>query len=180
MRLKEKYNKEVLPVLVKNLGLKNKMQAPRLEKAVINVGLNANKIKESDYSEAVKNTLRKISGQNPVERKAKKSISAFKIRKGQVVGMSVTLRGARMYDFIDKIINVTLARVRDFRGISPKSFDGRGNYSVGFREQIAFPEVRPEDADKLHGLEIVISTTAKDNKEGKELLTLLGFPFAKK
>jgi len=137
-------------------------------------------MKETDYTEVIKNTLRKISGQEPVERKAKKSISAFKIRAGQVVGVSVTMRGTRMYHFVDKFINITLARVRDFRGIPTKSFDGKGNYSLGMREQIAFPEVRPEDSDKLHGLEIVITTTAKDDKGGRELLTLLGFPFKKK
>lgn len=179
MRLKEKYNKEIAPALKENLKLKNKMQSPRLEKVTINVGINANRQKDGDYLEAVKNTLRRVSGQEPVLRKAKQSISAFKIRKGQTVGMSVTLRGKRMYDFIDKLVNITFPRVRDFRGLSPKSFDGHGNYSVGFREQIAFPEVRPEDSDKLHGLEVVISTTAKTNDEGKELLKLIGFPFKK-
>lgn len=179
MTLKEKYNQEIVPKLMKELGLKNKMQAPRIAKVAINIGLNSNRLKESDYMEAAKNTLQKITGQKPVERKAKKSISSFKIRKGQVVGVSVTLHGARMFDFISKLINIVLPRVRDFRGLPPASFDGHGNYTIGFREQIAFPEIRPEDSDKLHGLEVAIATTAENDKEGRALLTLMGLPFKK-
>lgn len=179
MNFKKKYNQEIIPKLMKELGLKNKMQAPRIAKVAINIGLNSNRLKESDYLEAAKNTLQKITGQKPVERKAKKSISSFKIRKGQVVGVSVTLHGERMFDFVSKLINIVLPRARDFRGLSPASFDGHGNYTIGFREQIAFPEIRPEDSDKLHGLEVAIATTAENDKEGRALLTLMGFPFRK-
>ena len=178
MRLKELYNSKVVPELMKKYGYKNIMQVPRLEKVVLNVGISS-KQKETNLKEVVENTLVKISGQKPVPRKAKKSISSFKIREGNIVGMSVTLRGARMYDFVDKFINVTLPRVRDFRGLSTKSFDGSGNYSIGFREQVAFPEINPADADKLHGLEIVFVMTTKIDSEAKDLLGLLGFPFKK-
>ena len=178
MRLKEKYNKIAVPELMKEYGYRNVMQAPHLEKVVLNVGINS-KLKDSEIKEVIENTLTKISGQKPVPRKAKKSISSFKIRAGNIVGMSVTLRKKRMYDFVDKFVNITLPRVRDFRGLSVKSFDGNGNYSIGFREQVAFPEIKPQDADKLHGLEIVFVTTAKTDEEAKGLLTLLGFPFKK-
>lgn len=178
MALKEKYNKEVVPQLIKELGLKNRMQAPRLVKIVLNVGISS-KFKDTNILEAAANTLRKITGQKPVEKKAKKSISAFKIRGGQIVGLAVTLRQGKMYDFADKFINITLPRMRDFRGLNPKSFDGNGNYSIGFREQIAFPEITPADAERLHGLEVVFVTTAKTNEEAKKLLELIGFPFKK-
>jgi len=178
MSLKEKYNKEIVPALMKMFGYKNKMQAPKLTKVAINVGINS-KSKDAGTAEVIENTLRKISGQKPVERAAKKSISSFKIRQGMVVGMSVTLRGKRMYDFVSRFINATLPRVKDFRGISSKSFDGHGNYSIGLREQIAFSELKPQDIDKLHGLEIVFATTAKTDKEAKSLLELMGFPFQK-
>lgn len=178
MALKEKYNKEVVPKLIKELGLTNRMQAPRLVKIVLNVGISS-KFKDTNMLESATNTLRKITGQKPVERKAKKSISAFKIREGQIVGLAVTLRKGKMYDFADRFINIALPRVRDFRGLNPKSFDGKGNYSIGFREQIAFPEITPADAERLHGLETVFVTTAKTDKEALALLTLMGFPFQK-
>ena len=178
MKLKELYNSKAIAGLMKRNGYKNRMQSPRLVKVVLNVGISS-KFKDTNVLEMATNTLKKITGQKPVERKAKKSISAFKIRGGQIVGLSVTLRKNKMYDFTDKFINVTLPRVRDFRGLNPKSFDGRGNYSVGFKEQIAFPEITPTDAEKLHGLEIVFVTTAKTDKEAKDLLELLGFPFKK-
>jgi len=178
MKLKEKYNSAVKPELVKKNGYKNIMQVPRLEKVVLNVGINS-KMKDANILEISQNTLRKITGQKPVEKKAKKSISSFKIRQGQIVGLSVVLRKQKMYDFVDKFINITLPRVRDFRGLNPKSFDGKGNYSVGFREQIAFPEITPVDAEKLHGLEIVFVTNAKTDAEAKNLLEYLGFPFKK-
>jgi len=178
MRLKEKYNKQIVAELMKKNGYKNIMQAPRLEKVVLNVGINS-KMKDTNVLEVAQNTLRKITGQKPVEKKAKKSISSFKIRQGQIVGLSVVLRKQKMYDFVDKFVNITLPRVRDFRGLNPKSFDGQGNYSVGFREQIAFPEVTPQEAERLHGLEIVFATTAKTNKEAKDLLEYIGFPFMK-
>ncbi len=178
MTLKEKYNKEIAPKLVKELGLKNVMQAPKLVKVVLNVGVSS-KHKDTNVLESATNTLKKITGQKPLEKKAKKSISAFKIRGGQIVGLSVTLRKGKMYDFVERFVTITLPRVRDFRGLNPKSFDGEGNYSIGFKEQIAFPEVTAIDAEKLHGLEMVIVTTAKTDKEAKELLTLIGFPFRK-
>lgn len=176
--LKELYNKKIVRELMKELGYKNKMQAPKLIKVAINVGINS-KSKDASTTEVIENTLRKISGQKPVQRAAKKSISAFKIREGMIVGMSVTLRGKRMYDFVERFVNITLPRVRDFRGVSPKSFDGHGNYSIGFKEQIPFAELKPQDIDKLHGLEIVFATTAKTDKEAKKLLELMGFPFRK-
>jgi large subunit ribosomal protein L5 len=154
------------------------MQAPKLVKVVLNVGISS-KHKDTNVLESAVNTLRKITGQKPLEKKAKKSISAFKIRGGQVVGLSVTLRKSKMYDFVERFVTITLPRVRDFRGLNPKSFDGKGNYSIGFKEQIAFPEVTAIDAEKLHGLEMVIVTTAKTNEEAKELLMLMGFPFRK-
>lgn len=178
MALKEKYNSKVVAELMKKNGYKNRMQVPRLVKVVLNVGISS-KFKDTNVLEMATNTLKKITGQKPVERKAKKSISAFKIRGGQIVGLSVTLRKNKMNDFVDKFINITLPRVRDFRGINPKSFDGQGNYSIGFKEQIAFPEITPTDAEKLHGLEIVFVTTAKTDKEAKDLLEFLGFPFKK-
>lgn len=178
MRLMELYNSKIVPELVKMFGYKNKMQAPRLEKVVLNVGINS-KLKDTDISSAMENTLRKISGQKPIQRLAKKSISSFKIRKGMAVGVSVTLRGRRMYDFVERFVRATLPRVRDFRGIPSKSFDGHGNYSFGLREQTPFPELKPQDLDKLHGLEIVFVTTAKTDKEARGLLELMGFPFMK-
>jgi len=178
MKLKEKYNKQIIKALQEKHGYKNVMQVPHLDKVVLNVGINS-KHKDEKLLDAVRNTLTKISGQKPSERTAKKSISSFKIREGQLNGMMVTLRGKRMYEFIDKLVNLTLPRVRDFRGLSTKSFDGHGNYSLGFREQVAFPELRPEDLDKLHGLEIVIATTANTDEEARDLLNLLGFPFKK-
>ncbi len=178
MSLKEKYNKEIVPKLVKELGLKNVMQAPKLVKAVLNVGVSS-KHKDTNVLETATSTLKKITGQKPLEKKAKKSIAAFKIRGGQIVGLSVTLRKGKMYDFVERFVTITLPRVRDFRGLNPKSFDGKGNYSIGFKEQIAFPEVTAIDSEKLHGLEMVIVTTAKTDKEAKELLTLMGFPFRK-
>ena len=178
MQLKEKYNSKVIPELMKKHGYKNPMQVPHLEKVILNVGINA-KLKDTNIQEAVLTTLSKISGQKPVLRKAKKSISSFKIREGNIVGMSVTLRKEKMYDFVDKFVNVTLPRVRDFRGIPRKSFDGNGNYSIGLKDQVAFPELSPSDTDRLHGLEIVFVTSAKTDDEARDLLEYLGFPFKK-
>lgn len=163
---------------MKKFGYKNVMQVPRLAKVVLNVGINS-KMKDANLLEMAKNTLAKITGQKPVEKKAKKSIAAFKIRQGQVVGLSVILRKQKMYDFVDKFINITLPRVRDFRGNDSKSFDGKGSYAIGFREQIAFPEITPQDAEKLHGLEMAFVTTTKKDEEARELLILMGFPFMK-
>lgn len=178
-RLQEKYKKVVIPAMKARFGYKNDLQAPKLEKVIVNAGLSHN-VKDQKFVEVVEDTFKRITGQKPIPRKAKKSISDFKIRKGQVIGLMVTLRGKRMYDFVDKLVNLTLPRVRDFRGLSKKSFDGGGNYSLGIRENIAFPEINPNEVEKLHGLEITVATTARNNEEGLELLKLLGFPFRDK
>jgi large subunit ribosomal protein L5 len=167
--------KEVVPALKKELNLKNNMAVPRFVKVVINVGLKQG-LKDPKFIDAAERTLNRIAGQKPVRALAKKSISNFKIRQGMVVGMMVTMRGRRMYDFINKLIDVTLPRVRDFRGLSPKSVDQHGNMAIGFREFIAFPEIRPEDTDYMHGLELAIVTTAGTKARGLALLRAAGFP----
>ena len=174
-----KYTEEVVPALKEELGLKNVMEVPRIEKVVINVGYGRH-LKDKAYIENVEKTLTAITGQKPVHNKAKKSISNFKIREGMPVGVSVTLRGQNMYNFLYKVVSIALPRVRDFRGISPKSFDKQGNYSIGFKESIAFPEINVEGLDKIHGLEVVIKTSAKSKEQGLALLSKLGFPFKKK
>jgi large subunit ribosomal protein L5 len=175
-RLQTKYEKEVGPELMKQLGLKNVMALPKLVKIVLNVGLKAG-VKDPKFVDAAEKTLTRITGQKPVKTLAKKSISNFKIRQGMVVGMMVTLRGRRMYDFLDKLINVTMPRIRDFRGISPKVLDAHGNLSIGFREFSSFPEIRPEDTDYMHGLEMAIVTTARSKSKGLALFRAIGFPF---
>jgi len=175
MRLKEKYQKEIVPQLEEKFSYKNDHQVPHLTKVVINVGFGRF-TKEKDYSDEVVKILEKITGQKPILTKAKKSISAFKVRQGMVVGGVVSLRGQRMYDFLEKLINITFPRVRDFRGISDKAVDRTGNLTVGFKDYSAFPEVRIEDIEKTFGLEISIATTAKNREEGLELFRLLGFP----
>lgn len=177
-RLQKKYIKEVAPKLKEELGYKNIMAVPRIYKVKINVGLGKS-LTDPKFNEIAENTLSKISGQKPVYNKAKKSISVFKIREGMNVGMSVTLRSERMYDFLDKLINVTLPRVRDFRGLSPKSVDQRGNLTIGFKEHMVFPEINTDEVEKLHGLEVSIATTAQDKKSGLKLFRQLGFPFTK-
>lgn len=174
--LKKVYQEKVISTLQKELGYKNKLSVPRLEKVVLNVGVGQG-LKDQKHVEVVENTLRRISGQQPVKTRAKRAISAFKIRQGMIVGMKVTLRGERMYDFVDKLINVTLPRVRDFRGLSEKSLDKEGNMSIGFREHIAFPEIKSDEIEKMHGLEVTIHTTAKNREEGLLLFKRLGFPF---
>jgi large subunit ribosomal protein L5 len=176
-RLKDKYLNEVVPALQQKFNYKNVMEIPKLEKVVINIGLGE-AVQNPKALDAALQDLTKISGQKPVVTKAKKSIAAFKLRAGMPVGVKVTLRGARMYEFVDKLINVALPRVRDFRGVSPKSFDGRGNYSLGLREQLLFPEIEYDKIDKIRGMEVVFTTTAKTDEEGRELLKLLGMPFA--
>jgi len=166
-----------VPELREKFGYKNAMAAPRVSKVVVTVGISA-KSKDPKLIETVEATLSRITGQKPAKTAAKKSISNFKIRKGMTVGMAVTLRGRRMYDFLEKLINLTLPRVRDFRGLSKSTVDGRGNLSIGFRENVAFPEVRPDEVERLHGLGVTVVTTAKTREEGIALLTLLGFPFA--
>ncbi len=173
------YQKKVAPALKEQFGYKNVNAVPRLKYVVLNVGISASK-KDAKTEEIVKETLRRISGQQPVPTLAKISISNFKIRQGMTVGMRVTLRGARMYDFIEKLVNVTLPRVRDFRGIKPSIMDARGNASIGFRDSGAFPEVRSEEIERLHGLEVTVGTSAKSKAEGLALLTMLGFPFQEK
>ncbi|MFA6603653.1 MAG: 50S ribosomal protein L5 [Patescibacteria group bacterium] len=170
------FEKEIAPQLKAKLGVKNVMAVPRFVKVVLNVGLKQG-LKDPKYVEAAERTLTRISGQKPVKTLAKKSISNFKIRQGMVVGMMVTLRGRRMFDFIDKLINSTLPRVRDFRGVSPKSIDAHGNFSIGMKEFVSFPEIRPEDTDLVHGLEMTIVTTARTKARGLELLRAAGFPF---
>lgn len=174
-RLQQKYDKEVAPALMAQFGLKNAMAVPKVTKVVLNVGLKQG-IKDPKYVDAAERTLSRIGGQKPVKTVAKKSISNFKIRQGMVVGMMVTLRGRRMYDFLDKLINLTLPRVRDFRGVAMKSMDTRGNLSIGFKEFMAFPEIRPEDTDIMHGLEVAIVTTSKTKDKGLALLKGLGLP----
>ncbi|MFA4941096.1 MAG: 50S ribosomal protein L5 [Patescibacteria group bacterium] len=178
MRLKEKYKKEILPELKKKFGYKNDFMAPKLEKVVVNVGFGRN-YKDNDLVENIKKSLTNITGQRCVLTKSKKSISAFKIRDGLIIGAMVTLRGERMYDFIEKLVNVTFPRVRDFRGISEKSVDKNGNLTVGFREHLPFPEISPESIENVHGLEVSISTGAKSREEGLEFLKQIGFPFKK-
>lgn len=178
MRLKEKYKKEILPALKKDFGLKNDYLAPKIEKIVLNVGFGKH-TKEKEYAENVVKTLTKITGQKPVLTKAKKSISAFKIREGMIIGAMVTLRGDRMYDFIERLVNVTFPRVRDFRGISESIIDKDGNMTIGFKEHLAFPEIKQEDIDNIHGLEIVVVTSTQNRAAALDLFRLLGFPFKK-
>lgn len=178
-RLQEKYEKVVVPKVMKDFDLKNVMAAPRITKLVVNVGLKQG-LKDPKFNDHVERVITKITGQKPVRTLAKKAISNFKIRQGQVVGTKVTLRGRRMYDFMDKLLTITLPRVRDFRGLSPKTVDRDGNLSIGFREFIAFPEIKPEDTDYAHGLEVTVVTTAKDRAKGLSLLRGIGFPINEK
>ena len=176
MNLKEYYFKKIVPELKKSLGCDNNMQVPKIEKAVLNVGLSKG-LKDAAFIDTVESTLARISGQKPAKTKAKKSISNFKIRQGMVIGMKVTLRGQRMYDFIEKLIKITLPRVRDFRGLDWKLLDKNGNLNIGIKEHISFPEIRSDEIEKLHGLEIALVTTAKNREEAKALYLALGFPF---
>jgi len=175
-RLREIYLKEVVPQLMKAFGYKNRMQVPRLEKITLNMGLGE-AVQNVKILDSAVEELSLIAGQKAVITKAKRSIAAFKLREGMPIGVTVTLRRSRMMDFFDKLVNVALPRVRDFRGISGKAFDGRGNYSLGIREQIIFPEVNLDKIDKVKGLNISIVTSAKTDEEGKELLRLMGMPF---
>jgi large subunit ribosomal protein L5 len=175
-RLEEKYLTEVTPQLKARLGYSNIMQLPKLEKVVLSIGLGE-AIQDAKALEAVGKDLATISGQRPVTTRAKKSISSFKLRAGMPIGMMVTLRGKRMYDFLDKLINVVLPRFRDFRGVSRDSFDGWGNYSLGIKEQIVFTEIDYDKVDKIRGLEVTIVTTAKNDDEARDLLELMGMPF---
>lgn len=176
--LREQYEKEVIPALMKKFNYKSVMQVPKLEKIVINIGLGDVKDNPKSLENAIID-LSTITGQKPVITKAKKSIAAFKLREGANVGCKVTLRKGKMYDFAYKLFNVALPRVRDFRGVSINSFDGRGNYSMGIKEQLIFPEIEYDKIDKIRGMDIIFVTTAKSDEEAKELLTLLGMPFKK-
>src|SRR3972149_3429628 len=175
-RLKGLYANEVGPAMMKEFGYKNVMQVPRLEKVTINMGLG-DAIRDIKVIDSASRDLAAISGQKPMVTKAKKSIASFKLRKGLPIGCMVTLRGTRMYEFMDRFVNFSMPRIRDFRGVSDKSFDGRGNYTIGIREQVIFPEVDYDKIDKIRGMNITISTTAKTDEEAKALLKFLGVPF---
>ena len=177
-RLKEKYNNEVVKNLVEKFNFSNVMEVPKLEKIIINIGVGEAKENPKTLESAVRD-LTTIAGQKPVVTKAKKSVANFKLREGMNVGCKVTLRGSRMYDFLDKLINIALPRGRDFRGVSDKSFDGRGNYALGIKEQLIFPEIEYDDIDAIRGMDIVVVTTASTDEEAKALLEALGMPFEK-
>jgi len=176
--LKERYTNEIAPALKKALNLDNVMQVPRIEKVVVNIGVGE-ALDNAKALDAAVGDLVQITGQKPVIQKARKSIANFKLREGQAIGVKVTLRGERMWSFLDRLMNVALPRVRDFRGISANSFDGRGNYTLGLREQLVFPEIEYDKIDKLRGLEISIVTTARNDDESRQMLQLLGMPFRK-
>ena len=174
--LKEQYEKEIVPALMKKFNYKSVMEVPKLDKIVINIGLGDVKENPKDLENAIKD-LEQITGQKPITTKSKKAIAAFKLRAGVPIGCKVTLRQGKMYDFANKLFNVALPRVRDFRGIPADSFDGRGNYSMGLKEQLIFPEIEYEKVDRVRGMDIIFVTTAKTDEEAKELLKLLGMPF---
>ena len=176
--LRVKYRQEVVPTLMSDLGYNNVMQVPQVEKVVISIGLGE-AIQNPKALEAAEGDLADISGQHPVITRAKKSVASFKLRAGMPIGMMVTLRGRRMYDFLDRLFNAVIPRIRDFQGVSRDSFDGRGNYSLGLKDQLVFPEIDYDKVDKARGLEITIVTTASSDEEGKRLLELLGMPFAR-
>lgn len=177
-RLQEKYNKEVAPALMEKFGYKNIMEIPKLEKIVINIGVGDSKDNSKALEKAV-DELELISGQKPVVTRARKSVANFKLREGMPIGTKVTLRGDKMFYFMDKLVSVSLPRVRDFRGVNPNSFDGRGNYALGIKEQLIFPEIVYDKVDKVRGMDIIFVTTAKTDEEARELIKLLGMPFSK-
>ncbi len=177
-RLKEFYRQEVIPTLVKELGYHSVMEVPRLEKIVINIGLGE-ALQNPRALESASADVAAITGQKPVANRAKRSIANFKVREGNSIGLMVTMRGDRMWEFYDRLVNATLPRIRDFHGVSTKAFDGRGNYSLGLREQLIFPEIEYDKIEKIRGLQIVVVTTARSDEEGKRLLQLLGMPFSR-
>ena len=177
-RVKETYQKEIIEGMVKKFGYKNVMQVPKIEKIVINMGIGEAK-ENSKVLDAAMNDLAIIAGQKPVTTKAKNSIANFKIREGMPIGCKVTLRGERMYEFLDRLVNLALPRVRDFRGVNPNAFDGRGNYALGIKEQLIFPEIEYDKVDKVRGMDIIIVTTAATDEEARELLAQFGMPFKK-
>lgn len=178
-KMQELYIKEIAPALLKSFGFKNVMQVPRLEKIVLNIGLGESMDNPKALEAAVAD-LTLVTGQKPVQTKARKSIANFKLREGRVIGTKVTLRGPRMWAFFDRLVNIALPRVRDFRGISPNAFDGRGNYTLGLKDQLVFPEIEYDKIDKLRGMEVTIVTTAQNDDEARALLRLLGMPFSGK
>jgi large subunit ribosomal protein L5 len=176
--LKERYLSEIVPALEKSLNFSNVMQVPRISKVVVNIGLGE-ALDNAKAIDAATSDMTQITGQKPVVTKARKSIANFKLREGRAIGVRVTLRGDRMWAFLDRLMNIALPRVRDFRGISPNAFDGRGNYTLGLREQLVFPEIEYDKIDKIRGMEITIVTTARTDEEGRQLLQMLGMPFRK-
>jgi len=176
MRLKEKYDKEIVPALQESLKLENVMQVPRVQKVVLNIGLGE-ALENAKALDAAVEDLTKITGQKPVVTISRKNIANFKLREGRAIGTKVTLRGERMWSFLDRLMNVALPRMRDFRGVNPDSFDGRGNYTLGFQEQLIFPEIDYDKIDKVRGFEVTIVTTAENDEGGRELLRMLGMPF---
>jgi large subunit ribosomal protein L5 len=176
--LKERYEKEIVPTLLKEMGVDNRMQAPRMEKIVVNVGVGE-AIDNAKALDSAVEDIATITGQQPVITRARKSIANFKLREGRSIGVKVTLRGERMWSFFDRLVNVALPRTRDFRGVSANSFDGRGNYTLGIREQLTFPEIEYDKIEKIRGFEVTIVTSAPDDEKGRRLLQLLGMPFGK-
>jgi large subunit ribosomal protein L5 len=176
--LKDRYTEDVAPALIKTLKLSNEMQVPRVKKVVVNIGLGE-ALDNAKALDAAVSDLTLITGQHPVVTKARKSIANFKLREGRSIGVKVTLRGERMWSFLDRLMNIALPRVRDFRGVSPNAFDGRGNYTLGLREQLVFPEIDYDKIDRLRGMEITIITSARSDDEGRQLLQMLGMPFRK-
>jgi large subunit ribosomal protein L5 len=176
--LQERFQKEVAPALYKSLNLENMMELPHIEKIVVNIGVGE-ALDNAKALDAAVEDLTKITGQRPVVTRARKSIANFKLREGRAIGVKVTLRGERMWSFFDRLVNIALPRVRDFRGISPNAFDGRGNYTLGLREQLVFPEIDYDKIDKVRGLEVTIVTSARSDEEGRQLLEMLGMPFRK-
>ena len=176
--LKERYAEEIIPALAKSLNMDNIMQVPRIEKVVVNIGVGE-ALDNAKALDAAVSDMTQITGQKPIVTRARKSIANFKLREGRQIGVKVTLRGERMWAFMDRLMNIALPRVRDFRGISPNSFDGRGNYTLGLREQLVFPEIDYDKIDKIRGMEVSIVTSARTDEEGRQLLQLLGMPFKK-
>lgn len=176
--LKQRYQEEIVPALMRSLNLKNIMDVPRIEKIVVNIGVGE-ALDNAKSLDAAVSDMMIITGQKPVITKAHKSIANFKLREGRAIGVKVTLRGERMWSFLDRLVNIALPRVRDFRGISPNAFDGRGNYTLGLREQLVFPEIDYDKIDKLRGMEVTIVTTARTDEAGRQLLTMIGMPFRK-
>jgi large subunit ribosomal protein L5 len=177
--MKERYRDEIVPAMVNEFGYKNVMQAPRVEKVTLNIGAGE-AVQNAKALDAASSDMATITGQHPVITRAKKSIANFKLREGMPIGVMVTLRGAMMWEFLDRLLNATLPRIRDFQGVSPNSFDGRGNYSLGIREQVIFPEIEYDKIDKIRGMQITVCTSARTDEEGQRLLELLGMPFAKR